>query len=92
EYVHLRAPRGAGFEPVSLVSGWRWRGGLGFYEEIRDSAENLFFEQLPAGEYTLKLKLRVAAAGAFRVGPATLQSLYAPEFTAYSAGAALTVK
>ena len=92
EYVHLRAPRGAGFEPAVQVSGWRWRGGLGFYEEIRDSAENLFFEQLPVGEYTLKLKLRVSTAGAFRVGPATLQSLYAPEFTAYSAGAALTVK
>ena len=24
EYVHLRDPRGAGFEPESLTSGWRW--------------------------------------------------------------------
>ncbi|MEN9800272.1 MAG: hypothetical protein RL653_3969 [Pseudomonadota bacterium] len=92
EYVHLRAPRGAGFEPGVQTSGWRWQTGLGYYEEVRDSAENLFFERLPAGEYTLKLKLRVAASGTFRVGPATLQSLYAPEFTAYSAGAALGVR
>jgi uncharacterized protein YfaS (alpha-2-macroglobulin family) len=30
-------------------------------------------------------------AGTFRVGPATLQSMYAPEFTAYSAGNLLEV-
>ena len=24
EYVHLRDPRGAGFEPVTLVSGYKW--------------------------------------------------------------------
>jgi len=28
-------------------------------------------------------------AGTFRVGPATVQSMYAPEFAAYSAGAVL---
>jgi uncharacterized protein YfaS (alpha-2-macroglobulin family) len=30
-------------------------------------------------------------AGAFKVGPAILQSMYAPEFTAYSAGNRLEV-
>ncbi len=30
-------------------------------------------------------------AGTFRVGPATVQSMYAPEFNAYSAGAVLTI-
>ena len=29
--------------------------------------------------------------GVFRVGPATVQSMYAPEFAAYSAGALLRV-
>jgi uncharacterized protein YfaS (alpha-2-macroglobulin family) len=38
----------------------------------------------------LKYRLRVTMAGSFRVGPATVQSMYAPEFAAYSAGAALT--
>ena len=31
-------------------------------------------------------------AGTFRVGPATVQSMYAPEFNAYSAGAMLTIR
>ena len=62
-----------------------------FYEEIRDSSTNFFFEQLPQGEYTLKYRLRAAHGGAFRVGPATLQSMYAPEFTAFSAGHLMSI-
>jgi uncharacterized protein YfaS (alpha-2-macroglobulin family) len=30
-------------------------------------------------------------AGTFKVAPATLQSMYAPEFTAYSAGAVVEI-
>ena len=49
------------------------------------------FEQLPQGEYTFKYRVRAATAGTFKVAPATVQPMYAPEFTAYSAGAVLTV-
>ncbi|MGE5413212.1 MAG: alpha-2-macroglobulin family protein, partial [Syntrophomonadaceae bacterium] len=92
EYVHLRDPRAAGLEPGVATSGYRWDLGLARYEEIRDSGTNFFFEWLPAGEYTLKYRVRANMAGTFRVGPATLQSMYAPEFSAYSAGAVITVK
>ena len=91
EYVHLRDPRGAGFEPATTVSQWKWDLGISWYEEVRDSGENFFFEWLPAGEYTFKYRVRANIGGAFRVGPATVQSMYAPEFTAYSAGNLLTV-
>jgi uncharacterized protein YfaS (alpha-2-macroglobulin family) len=91
EYVHLRDPRGAGFEPVTLVSGFKWQTGLGLYEEVRDSGENFFFEWLPAGEYTFRYRIRAATAGRFRVGPAEVQSMYAPEFAARSAGTVLEV-
>lgn len=86
EYVHLRDPRPAGFEPGVAVSGWKWDLGLVRYEEVRDSGTNFFFEWLPAGDYTLKYRVRAALGGTFRAGPATVQSMYAPEFTAYSAG------
>jgi len=91
EYVHLRDPRGAGFEPVSHTSKHRWDLGLYYYEEVRDSGENFFFERLPQGEYTFKYRVRAATAGTFRVGPATVQPMYAPEFNAYSAGHVLEV-
>lgn len=86
EYVHLRDPRAAGMEPDTTVSRYKWDQGIGWYEEVRDSGTNFFFEQLPAGQYTFKYRLRANLAGHFRVGPATIQSMYAPEFTAYSAG------
>lgn len=92
EYVHLRDPRAAGLEPVSSTSRFKWDLGLGYYEEIRDSSTNFFFEQLPQGEYTFKYRLRAATAGTFKVGPATVQSMYAPEFVAYSTGATIGIE
>jgi uncharacterized protein YfaS (alpha-2-macroglobulin family) len=91
EYVHLRDPRGAGFEPSSNVSRWKWDYGTAWYEEVRDSGTNFFFGWLPQGEYTFKYRVRASMAGTFRVGPATVQSMYAPEFNAYSAGNMLSV-
>jgi len=92
EYVHLRDPRPSGCEPVTLTSGYRWDLGIVRYEEIRDSGTNFFMEWLPQGEYTLKHRLRCAMAGTFKAAPATLQSMYAPEFAAYSAGHLITIK
>jgi uncharacterized protein YfaS (alpha-2-macroglobulin family) len=92
EYVHLRDPRAAGLEPENAVSRWKWDLGIGWYEEIRDSGTNFFFERLPQGEYTFKYRLRANMAGSFRVGPATVQSMYAPEFAAYSAGHLLKIE
>lgn len=91
-YVHLRDPRAAGVEPENAVSRNRWDQGLSYYEEHRDSGSNFFFENLPAGQYTFKYRQRAAISGRFRVGPATAQSLYAPEFTAYSAGDQIIVQ
>jgi alpha-2-macroglobulin len=86
EYVQLRDPRAAGFEPTSTTSRYKYDLGIGWYEEIRDSATNFFFERLPQGEYTFKYRLRATIAGTFKVGPAVVQPVYAPEFVAYSAG------
>ncbi len=86
EYVHLRDPRAAGLEPEAQVSKWKSDLGIAWYEEVRDSGTNFFFEQLPAGEYTFKYRVRANMGGTFRIGPATVQSMYAPEFSAYSAG------
>ena len=92
EYVHLRDPRPAGFEPGVVTSGWEWDLGLPRYKEIRDSATNFFIEWLPQGQYTLKYRVKAAMAGKFRVGPARIQSMYAPEFGAYSSVKVIKIK
>jgi uncharacterized protein YfaS (alpha-2-macroglobulin family) len=91
EYVHLKDPRPAGLEPDRPISRYAYGTGIGWYEEYRDAATNFFFEALPAGEYTFKYRLRASMGGTFRVGPATLQSMYAPEFAAYSAGGVMEI-
>ena len=92
EYIHLRDPRAAGLEPENVLSRYKWDLGISWYEETRDSGTNFFFETLPAGEYTFKYRLRANMAGTFRVAPAQVESLYAPEFAAYSSGALLTIR
>ena len=92
EYVQLRDPRASGFEPISSVSQYKWDFGIGWYEEVRDSATNFFFDWIPQGEFTFKYRMRVTNTGRFRIGPATLQPVYAPEFAAFSRGEVLNVK
>jgi uncharacterized protein YfaS (alpha-2-macroglobulin family) len=92
EYVHLRDPRAAGLEPENVVSRYKWDLGISWYEETRDSGTNFFFERLPAGEYTFRYRLRANMSGLFKIAPATLQSMYAPEFNAYSAGTVIEIK
>lgn len=91
EYVHIKDPRGAGFEAEELLSGWKW-DQLSRYEEPRDSLTNFFVDWLPHGEYVLKYRVRPTTPGAYRIGPAVMQSMYAPEFAAHSAAMTLTVK
>jgi uncharacterized protein YfaS (alpha-2-macroglobulin family) len=86
EYVHLKDLRAAGFEPVSVRSGHRFRDGLWYYESVKDASTNFFISSLPAGTYVFEYDLRVSHAGNFSNGIATFQCVYAPEFSAHSEG------
>ncbi len=92
EFVHVRDPRPAGFEPASTTTGYNWSQGLGRYEEVRDSGLNFFIDALPKGTHVLKHMLRAATSGEFQAGAATLQPLYAPEYAAFSEGLALEIE
>lgn len=91
EYVHLKDPKFAGFEAEELLSGWKW-DNLGRYEEPRDSLTNFFMDWIPHGEYILRYRVRPTTPGAYRLGSAVLQSMYAPEMAAHSDGFVLSVK
>jgi len=85
EYMHLRDIKAAGFESETLLSGWKY-DPLWFYEEPRDSLTNFFIGWIPHGEYILRYRLKPTKPGIYRIGAATLQSMYAPDMTAHSAG------
>ena len=87
DFIQLKDQRGACFEPLSSLSGYRWMNGLGAYVEVEDAATNFFFDHLGKGVYVLENAYRVARSGRYEAGIATVQSAYAPEFAAHSNGA-----
>jgi uncharacterized protein YfaS (alpha-2-macroglobulin family) len=92
EYVHMKDARASGFEPVNVLSQYKYQGGLGYYESTRDAATNFFFSYLSKGTYVFEYGLRVQHAGNFSNGVTTIQCMYAPEFTAHSEGIRVEVK
>lgn len=91
EYVHLKVMRAAGLEPVNQLSGYRYLGGLAFYESPRDQATDFFIPALNKGTYVLEYELRAAFRGQFSDGIASIQSMYAPEFSAHGDGVRLQI-
>lgn len=92
EYVHLKDQRAAGLALISQTSGYRYQGGLGYYESPRDAATNFFIGALPKGTHTFEYRLRAAQSGDFSGGLSQLQCLYAPEFVSHSAGTRLQIE
>lgn len=92
EYVHMKDMRAACFEPINVISQYKYQGGLGYYETTRDASTNFFFGWLPKGTYVFEYSLRVNNTGDFSNGITTIQCMYAPEFTSHSEGVRVTVK
>jgi len=92
EYIHLKDMRSSGFEPVNLISRYKYQDGLGYYESTKDASTNFFISYMPKGTYVFEYPLRVTHAGNFSNGITSLQSMYAPEFTTHSAGIRVNVK
>jgi uncharacterized protein YfaS (alpha-2-macroglobulin family) len=92
EYVHMKDLRSSGLEPVNVLSGYKWQGGLGYYETTKDASTNFFFNYLKKGTYIFEYPLFVTHTGNFSNGITTIQCMYAPEFSAHSEGVRLNVE
>ncbi|WP_289644351.1 alpha-2-macroglobulin family protein [Maribacter aestuarii] len=92
EFIHMKDMRAAGFEPVNVLSQYKWQDGLGYYESTKDASTNFFFDYLPKGVYVFEYDVRVNNAGDFSIGITTIQSMYAPEFSSHSEGIRVVVK
>ena len=92
QYVHMKDMRASCFEPVNVLSGYKWQDGLGYYQSTRDASTNFFFSYLSKGTYVFEYSLNVSHAGNFSNGVTSIQCMYAPEFTSHSEGVRVTVK
>jgi len=84
EFVHLKDLRASCFESVDVISKYEWKDGLHFYRSTKDVATHFFFDTIEKGTYVLEYDVRVNHSGSFIDGISTLQSMYAPEFSAHS--------
>lgn len=42
EFVHLKDMRASCFEPIDIISGYKWQDGLGYYQSTKDVATHFF--------------------------------------------------
>ncbi|GAB4295004.1 MAG: alpha-2-macroglobulin family protein [Marinilabiliales bacterium] len=92
EYVHMKDMRGSCFEPINVISQYKYQDGLGYYESTKDASTNFFFTVLNKGTYVFEYPLWVAHSGDFSNGITTIQCMYAPEFTSHSEGIRVKVE
>jgi len=92
EYIHLKDMRASAFEPVNVLSGYRYQDGLGYYESTKDASTNFFISYLAKGTYVFEYKLVATQKGEFSNGITSVQCMYAPEFSAHSEGIRVKVE
>jgi uncharacterized protein YfaS (alpha-2-macroglobulin family) len=91
DYVLLKDQLASCMEVGNQLSGYRFEQGVGYYRSINDASVQYFFEHLPKGTDIFELPFDVSHEGQFFAGIATLQSLYAPDYSANSSGGLIVV-
>lgn len=92
EYVHMKDMRGACFEPVNVLSQYKWQDGLGYYESTKDASTDFFFGWLPKGTHVFEYAMFTGQAGNFSNGVTSIECMYAPEFSFHSEGIRVNVE
>ena len=92
EFIHIKDMRAATFEPVDVLSGYKYENNLRYYQSTRDAATNFFIDYLSKGSYVIDYEVRLNNEGSFTSGISTIQSMYAPEHTGHTAGKTIKVQ
>jgi len=91
-FIHMKDMRASGFEIEDKLSGYKYQGGLGYYQSAKDASTNFFFDNLRKGTFVFEYPLRATHKGNFSTGVTTIQSSYAPEFSDISNGERIIIK
>ncbi len=92
EFIHIKDMLAATFEPVDVLSGYKYQNNLRYYQSTRDAATNFFIDYLSKGSYVIDYEVRLNNEGSFTSGISTIQSMYAPEHTSHTSGKTIKVK
>lgn len=92
DFVMLKDQRASCFEPLKTLSGIEYRNSLSYYQSTLDASTNYYFDHLPKGTYVFEYSVYVNRIGEYANGITTIQSMYAPQYTAHTNGIKVYVK
>ncbi len=92
EYVQVKDPRAAAFEPVNIHERNGYQGGTWWVESPRDASVCFFFNKFPQGTIVLEYDVFATQSGDFSAGATTVECMYAPEWRAQGGGTRVTVR
>ena len=78
EYILIEDRKGAGFEPLDGMSGWKNLGGGWAYVENREKKTAIFLREISRGAHSFRYRVRVETPGVIHVLPAKVEAMYAP--------------
>jgi uncharacterized protein YfaS (alpha-2-macroglobulin family) len=92
EYLVFEDMKPAGCEPVDLVSGNTYVGGLCSNMELRDEKVVFFITYLKQGKHEVTYRVRAEVPGTFHAMPTNSFAMYAPEVRSISDEFRVTIK
>lgn len=92
EFVYLKNQRAACFEPTEQLSGYKYKNGVGYYQQNQDAVTQFYFDFLPKGSFEITYDLWVDRSGTYHNGISTVQCLYAPQYAGQAPGEVIVVK
>ena len=92
DFVRIKDEKPACLETASQLSSYSWSGGLGYYRVNKDASVEFFVDSMRKGTYTITYDAYVTRSGNYVSGPASVISVYAPQFGSHSEGFTMTVR
>jgi len=92
DFIEIKSPRAACFEPVSTLSGYRWEKNIGYYYMIKDRESAFYIDHLSKGNYEFTEDYYVTYQGTYSTGIPMVQCTYASEFGIHGESKKVTVR
>ena len=92
DFVRIKDEKPACLEAASQLSSYSWSDGLGYYRVNKDASVEFFADSMRKGTYTITYDAYVTRSGNYVSGPASVISVYAPQFGSHSEGFTMKVK
>lgn len=91
EYIVINDGKPAGFEPVSVLSGYT-QNNLGAFVEMRETLVRFYIRSLARGKHSMSYRMRAVTPGKFIALPTIATGVYAPELRCNSDEFSVNIK